>query len=152
MPTSKNKSVEPGHRIMTGDGEGAGAEGESATAIDNLVLPDSIYQPNMAPLAADIPENSDEPAPPDGGVSAVNDAEGSGHDSDIPDENTGVIGDGEGAGAEGDGDGQQTTCMIVLKKGATYRFRGKTYFKDKPTPAEGDIAQKLLRSGMFVKG
>ena len=44
------------------------------------------------------------------------------------------------------------TCIVVLKKGSTYRFRGMTFQKDKAYPVEPDVAQKLLKTGMFAGG
>ena len=61
--------------------------------------------------------------------------------------------DAKGGGTEnGDGDNeQQEMVKIILKKGGSYAFRKQVYFKNKPVPVSPDIAQKLLRTGMFVK-
>ena len=42
--------------------------------------------------------------------------------------------------------------MIVLKKGGTYRCRGCVYKKGVPAPAAPELAEKLLRTGMFARG
>jgi len=148
----RTKTVEPGHKVVT---DGAG--GECETALDNLLEPQAPYQTNMAPLAKEAE------APPDG---AGDGAEGTETKEAAP-----MPAPAKKPGAGGkrkDKAGKQLTsadngaditaakeqgrCVVVLKNGATYHFRGKVYKNGVPTPVDPDVATRLLRTGLFVKG
>lgn len=87
-----NKSVEPGHKVVT-----PGAEGESSTALDNMTDQSNPYQPGMAPLAGQTPpEQPEGGAAPDGSTGGVNDAQASEPSVSTPEGAKDATGEGTG--------------------------------------------------------
>lgn len=126
------KTVKPGH-VVESD---VAPANENSTALDALQESEGPYEPGMAPLAKnDSPETSpDKPQ-----VSTV-DSEGAGPTDNTP-EDTNAPRDDFGA-----------LGLVVLKNGATFRFRGQVFKKGEPTATEPEIAERLINSGMFDRG
>lgn len=154
------KKVEPGHEVVNEEATNTGAESGNTTVLDDLMEGYATYQPDMAPLAAQadgsVNETPDETA--QGGPEG---AEGEGAIEDAPDTQT--PGEGQHTGAEDentpdddkgapDDEEPAVPCTVVLKKGATFRSRGVVFVKDTPVPVAPEVAEKLLRSGMFERG
>lgn len=126
------KTVKPGHVVESDTAPAA----ENATALDDLQEPDSVYEPDMVPLAkADSPESS--PSEPQASVVA-SEAEG-------PADNT-------PKDADATGDDLEPLRLVILRSGATFRFRNRVFKQGEPTAVDEEIAERLARSGFFDRG
>ena len=183
---AENKTVEPGHRVVTNGNSETRAEGESSTALDEL-LEDSPYQLGMAPLASEQPDGGDTGAQGNGGNAPAPDTPNTAtkaQDAQLGAERSygdmtpaelralckerGLKSaanikrevlisslleyDEQQAAATANTEADDGVVVVILKKGATYRVRGKVFTKNKPMPVEMELAEKLVRTGMFVKG
>lgn len=129
---ARRKTVAPGYVVENG----AAPVDENKTALDGLQESCGPYQPGMAPLVGeDSPEAGREAprtSPEDSGAASPDN-----HPPGDPD-------------APGDVRGAHT--LVVLKKGASFWFRGCVFKKDEPGAVEEKIAERLVRSGYFERG
>lgn len=144
------KTVAPGHVVENG----VAPANENGTALDNLQEPEGLYAPGMAPLASEDPPET----PPEAPRTTQVDPEARAPDTNTPDApdateevqaDTGTVAP---APMDVEDDDPEELCLVVLKNGGTFCFRGQLFRKGEPTATEQETAERLVRSGYFERG
>lgn len=144
------KTVAPGHVVENG----VAPANENGTALDNLQEPEGLYAPGMAPLASEDPPET----PPEAPRTTQVDPEAQGPDTNThaaPDVTEAPQGEPDTtapAHTDAEDDDPEELCLVVLKNGGTFCFRGQLFRKGEPTATEQETAERLVRSGYFERG
>lgn len=126
------KTVKLGH-VVEND---AAPANENKTALNEFQEPEGVYQPDMAPLA---PEEKPE-TPPEALQTSPDEPKAPGPDTNTP----------EDPDAAEDDSG--LLYFVVLKKGASFWYKGRVFKNGEPNAVEQEDAERLVESGYFERG
>lgn len=123
---AERKTVKPGHVVENGEA----SVNEDKIAHDELQESEGVYQPGLAPLAVD--EKSENQTSP--------------YNPEAPD-----LDNASGNQVAAD-DNSDFSCLVVLKNGASFWYKGRIFKNGVPNAIENKDAARLIKSGFFERG